>query len=121
MDKELQKYLRWHRANGHSPKTILWHSQTLGAFTAFLAGHGYSTDVEDLHVDFVREWVQEQRDRELSDHTIATRVRSIRAFTNWLVEEEYLSRNPLRRLKLPKAEDIPKTLLTPEHIDALLS
>lgn len=120
MKKELERYIRWHRASGHSPKTVRWHEQSIQGLIAFLQEHGYPTEVEELHVDFVREWLDEQRKRELSDHTIATRVRSLRAFTRWLLEEEWIDKDPLRRLRAPKAEDRPKNILSPAEIDSIL-
>jgi site-specific recombinase XerD len=121
MEKSLQRYLRWHKANGHSPKTIHWHTQTIEAFICYLREHSYSTDIEELHIEAVREWVAEQQERELSPHTIATRVRSLRAFTRWLLEEEWIDRDPLKRLRAPKAEEKPKEILTPADVDSLLA
>jgi integrase/recombinase XerD len=121
MEKALQRYVRWHRSSGHTAKTIRCHTQTIQLFVRFLKANNLPTTVEELHVDYVREWLDEQRDRGLSDYTLATRVRSLRAFTNWLVQEEWLDRDPLLRLKVPKVEDKPKEVLTPEQVDKLLA
>ena len=82
MEKSLARFLRYHRAAGHSPKTTIYYQETVGAFVAFLKAHDYPTDVHELDVDMVREWMEEQRDRGLSDSTIATRVCGLKAFTN---------------------------------------
>lgn len=121
MEKALQRYLRWHRSAGHSAKTIRHHSTTIDLFMRWCKEKGYSLVLDDLEADTVREWVEDQRNRGLSDHTIATRIRSLRAWTHWLTEEEWLDRDPLRRLKVPKADDKAKDVLHPEDVDRLLA
>lgn len=80
-----------------------------------------STVLDELGADTVREWIEDQRSRNLSPHTIATRIRSLRAWTHWLTEEEWLAKDPLRRLKVPKADDKAKQVLTPAEVDKLLA
>jgi integrase/recombinase XerD len=121
MDKALQRYLRWHRSAGHSPKTIRHHSTTIDLFIRWCKAKGYSTEIDNLTADTIREWIEDQRSRGLSDHTIATRIRSLRAWTHWLTEEEWLDRDPLRRLKVPKADDKAKEVLCPDDVDRLLA
>ncbi len=120
MEKSLQRYLRWHRSAGHSPKTIRHHETTIRLFIRWCAETGYPTAVDQLETDTARAWVEAQRSRGLSDHSIATRIRSLRAWTHWLVEEEWLDKDPFRRLKVPKADDTAKPTLTPADVDRLL-
>ncbi len=121
MEKSLQRYLRWHRSAGHSPKTIRHHETTIRLFIGWCAEEGYSTAIDDLDADTARAWIEHQRSRGLSDHSIATRIRSLRAWTHWLVEEEWLPKDPFRRLKVPKADDTAKDTLSPADVDKLLA
>jgi integrase/recombinase XerD len=121
MEKALQRYLRWHRSAGHTAKTIAHHSTTIDLFIRWCKERGYSTKLDDLEADTVREWLEDQRNRGLSDHTIATRTRSLRAWAHWLTEEEWLDKDPLRRLKVPKADDRAKDALSTEEVDRLLA
>ncbi len=55
----------------------------------------------------------------LSDRTLHGYARAIRAFWAWLVDEGYLTDNPMARLKLPKLEKRHKTVLTVGEVDSL--
>lgn len=120
-EQALQRYLRHHKAANHSPSTVAWHFNSINPFIAFLGHHGYSTDVGSLEVDTVRAWLDEQHNRGLSVATLNARVRSLKAFTRWLVEEETLAKDPLRKLAVPKVGDIEKPTLSPQDVDKLLA
>ena len=48
MEKSLQRFLRYQRSNGHTPKTLTYHEQTNGAFINYLKAKDEATDIEDL-------------------------------------------------------------------------
>ena len=120
MERSLLRYERHHRANNSSQKTIQYHRDCIGALLRFLRQRGHSCKLEDLHLDDVLDWIEDQRDRNLSQKTISTRVISVKAFTRWLLAEEWLPKDPLARLKVPKVDDKPKDTLSPDDIDTLL-
>lgn len=121
MERAIPRYLRWHRSVGHSARTIWFYETTFDLFCRWLQGKGYSTKIDDLHVDVIREWLADMQDQNLSPATVASRVRALKAFTHWLVEEEWLDRDPLRKLKVPKVGDIRKETLEPNEVDTLLA
>lgn len=121
MEKSLARYLRYHRARGSSPKTLSHHDGSIRLFVAWCRQHDYPTDVQDLTADMVREWMTDQRDRALSDSTVATRLRSLKAFTAWLADEEWIPKNPLKKIKMPREADTAKELLSPGEVDKLLT
>lgn len=121
MEKSLQRYLRWQRSNGHTQKTIANHNTNIGLFIRWSHEHSHPTSIEQLEADMVREWIEDQRAHDLSPHTIASRIRSLKAWTHWLAEEEWLDRDPLGRLKVPKADDKAKDVLSPQEVDKLLA
>lgn len=121
MEKSIQRFLRYHRSIGSSPKTVIHHDQSLNGLRRFLEGAGYSTSIDAMKADMVREWLDDQRDRGLSPSTLATRTRSVKAFFNWLVGEEWLKKNPLVRLTVPRESDAPKPTLDPAQVDKLLA
>jgi integrase/recombinase XerD len=121
VEKALQRYLRHHRAQNRSPKTIQYHRDTLErSLMPFLKSRGHSLAVEDLTADDVLTWVEDQQARGLAQKTIRTRVVSVKAFTRWLAEEEWLPRDPLRKLKVPRDDVRPKAGITPEEAEKLL-
>jgi len=121
METSLQRYLRFQRFSGHTTKTIGNHKTNISLFIRWCMEQGHSTVISDLDAELVREWIEDQRSRNLSSHTIASRIRSLKAWTHWLAEEEWLSTNPLQRLKIPKADDKAQATLTPEEVDRLLA
>lgn len=120
LDKALERYLRHHRAEGSTPKTLDYHRVTISLFHRFLLAQQHPVSIESLHADYVREWVEEQRGRGLAQKTLATRVKSLKAFMRWLVEEEWLSRDPLAKLRVPKVDVQAKPTLSICEVEALL-
>ncbi len=121
MEKMLARYLRWQKAAGHSPRTLKTHEQNIQYFIAWCKEQGYSTAIEELTVDVAREYVGSMLDRGLSTHTAATRTRSLKAFTRWLYLEEWLPKNPLSRLQLPRTVDVPRPVLELRDVDKILA
>lgn len=121
MEKALSRYLSWHRASGHSHKTVTFHKDTISLFIRWCEAHTESTSLDALCPENVREWVAEQMDRNLSDHTVATRVRSLRAWSKWLADEEYIEKDLLTKMKKPKETDTVKPTLDPDEVDRILS
>ncbi len=116
--KGMERYLRHHRAAGSSPKTLKWHETSLTQFVAFLSEQ---TDLEGLCADDLRRWIDELQGRGLAQASVATKVRSVKAFGAWLLDEEYTPRNPFAKVKQPKVDDTPKPTFTPEEVDKLLA
>ncbi len=121
MERSLARYLRHHRTQGSSPHTLKFHREGVGGLIQWLKDAGKPTDLDDLDADTVREWVEAMRERGLAQATVNRRVRSVKAFTKWLVEEEWLPKDPLRRLKPPKVDDHVPPTLDPTDVDKLLA
>jgi site-specific recombinase XerD len=135
LQRAINDYIVWHEVNRHSPKTITWYRWNLGAFERWLRANNRSTLLADLSVTDARAFLQSETQREikcpdhptgiarpgkLSDRTLHCYARAIRALFRWLVEEEYLDKNPMQKLKPPKLEQRMKQILTPEEIQHLL-
>ena len=94
----------------------------LAQFLSYLRDRGKPTELGDLTLPLVRDYVVhlQQRDRltapgkrgrnGLSPGTIDAHVRSIRAFFHWLYQEGYTEKHVLERLKPPR---VPKELTEP--------
>jgi len=52
--KALERYLRFHRAEESSPKTLDWHRLSIAQFIRHLATTNHSGDVDDLCADDLR-------------------------------------------------------------------
>jgi len=134
MERAFLRYLRYHRAEGHSEATIKYHRDSIErSFLPFLrlavqtipqAGSCLpdlrALTVADLNADAALDWIDDQRARGLSQKTIATRIISLKAFSRWLVAEDWLTKDPLAKLKVPKVDDKPKATLAPADVETLL-
>lgn len=101
------------RADGRSAITIAGYRESLGHLVAFLG----DKEVESITLADLRAYAADLRDRQerFADHpsrkplagglsvfSIASRLRSVKRLFNWLTQEEILTENPAKRLKLPK-------------------
>lgn len=119
--KALERYLRYHRAEGSTAQTLRWHNKAIGQLAAFLPSIGHGGDVEDLGADDLRQWIAALQARGLAQASVATYVRSVKAFGRWLAAEDYVNRDPFARVRVPKVDDIAKPTLTPGEVDRLLA
>ena len=123
------------RTEGKSSKTIDWYNLALKQFHRFLIESEKSTNLGELGVSEVREFilylqgryklqvnpfVTNHRDR-LAAISIQTYIRALKAFFNWLYNEGYTSENRLAKLKPPKAPTKVVEVLTPEEIARVFS
>lgn len=118
VSKAIARYMRHHRAEGSTAKTLKWHEVSLGQFAAFIAEE--ASNIEELSADGLRAFIAHLQDRKLAQSSVATKVRSVKAWGRWLVAEEYVSRDPFARVRQPHVDDTPKPTFTPEEIDRLL-
>ncbi len=117
----LARYLRHHRAEGSTAKTQENHTISIGQFVAWLAREGRSGDLDDLDADSLRTYIEQLRARGLAQASVATKVRSLKAFGKWLVREEYLGKDPFGRVGQTKVDDTAKAALSPDEVDRLLA
>jgi integrase/recombinase XerD len=109
-------YLNNCRVEGHTAKTPTWHTTALSKLAAYLESIG-STDIREVTRDELRDYVAHLqqlpgRNGAVSPHSVATYVRSMRAFFAWLAEEGYLDENPAKRVREPKAGERDVTVLS---------
>ena len=122
MEQAFQRFLRFHRVAGHSEKTVKYQRDTIErSFFPFLRAPGWGLSLEDLTADNALDWIDAQRGRKLSQKTISTRVVSLKAFSKWLAAEEWIPKDPLSRLKVPRVDDKPKVTLSPAGVEKLLA
>lgn len=120
MEKARNRYARWQRSEGLSARTVHINQQRIRYFIDYVRSQGLPDTLDGLTVAAMRGWVEEQQDRNLSDWTIHTRVRSLKAFSHWLELEGWLDKDPLARMKPPKAQQRPKATLDPKDVEKLL-
>ena len=123
------------RADGKSPKTIIWYRDILKLFLRYLKDNRHSNSIEEFNIENARNYVLYLRSRNkfgrstnpqvqhsgLSPETVRGHVRGLKAFFSWLYREEYVDENRLRNLKSPKAPEKLIEPLTDQEISQITS
>ncbi|MBI4310140.1 MAG: tyrosine-type recombinase/integrase [Chloroflexi bacterium] len=116
------------RSEQKSPKTVLWYNEVLGMLGDWLAKEGRSTKVGAISELDQRRFILHLqarpglRGREAaSTHTVANRVRALKAFFTWLHQRRYLRENPVAELRVPRTDELLPEPLTPEEIQRLFA
>jgi len=122
----IETYGTHQRAEGRSPATVRWHRGALGLFAAWLAADGHPADPERWTPALLRAYVvhlQEAptpRGTPKAPHTVTSYVTSLRAFCHWLHREEFVAKDLVARVKVPKAPSLAKPVLSAEEVRRLL-
>jgi len=120
------------KAEGKSPKTILWITSSVGYFSEFLGGN---QELRDITADDLRRFIialqtshkyrkhpyTKPQHEKISPQTIETYARGVRAFFGFLCREGLIDANPMQKIKMPK---VPKKIVPTfsEHdLEKLLS
>jgi len=131
LDDFVSIYQKFAASENKSKRTIEDTTAAVRQFHKFLGG---SADVHEVTAEDLREYIRalqerprwsthpsiKPKDTRLSPHSIASYVRSIRAFWSWLKREEFIDENPMERVKPPKAPRRIVATLTRGQISRLL-
>ena len=134
LEKLARHFETYNRCEGKSPGTIEWYSRVLRFFRSYLEQEGYSTDLRDLTLEVVREFIIYLQTRRkwhrhpyipspggnLAAISVQNYVRALRAFFSWLHREGYTEDNILAELKPPKAPQKLVEILTNEEVGRIL-
>ncbi len=130
-----------------SARTLQWYRSHVGDFRAWLVETGYPTTLADITPEIVREYLSEEGARRykvayrrrknpetglfeqyrvelpgrLSEHSLNSKIRCLRAFGRWLVREGWLEASPFDGLELAGAPKLRKKVLSEDEINHLFS
>jgi len=119
---------------GKSPKTIEWYTANLKRFTQFLSDNQMPESVTEIGTLEARRFISHlqtevyrwenhpsiQDDKRLSAFSVQGYARTIKAFWSWLLDEDYISHNPMASLKLPKTPKKVVIAFSQEQIQKIL-
>lgn len=114
MGDRILLYLASRKIEGLSENSIKQYGRTLGKF----ANH-IRKNVEDVTTMDVRIYLANFSKTGVKNTTMATHTDIIRKFFKWLVDEEYIDRNPLNKIKTVKVEKRLREALTKEEFEIL--
>lgn len=116
----VNQYLRdLHRRNCR-PSTIRGNGTTIILFLSFLKSIGRQ-QLEDIDRQDLSAFIEHEQDRRMSPNTVSTRLRTIYAFLNYLIQNDVLHPDLLKRKMRVKVPDsLPRAIET-EDIQILLA
>jgi integrase/recombinase XerD len=129
----LTAYRTYARAEGKSPKTVTWIASSVGYFADFLSPD--QQDIATITSNDLRRFIiacQERRkwsnhpyakpqQAKLSPQSIETYCRGIRAFFGFLQRENFIERNPMGKVKMPKVPETVVPTFSEKEIERLLA
>lgn len=98
---ELERFLRDLRSIGRAEPTRKGYAAVIKDLESFCVSQGAPPVVGSLSRTAIQEWLFAMEDRKLSAGTRRYRFAVARRFTRWLLEEEQIDADPMRRLRQP--------------------
>lgn len=99
-EEAVEQFINSLKLRGLSYHTRRWHKENLQAILKALKEMNYATDPELVTELMVREVVLKMVDKGLSPTTINHRVRSLKQFYKYLLDEFYVTSNPTSRVSV---------------------
>jgi integrase/recombinase XerC len=97
-------------ARGYSANTVKSYLSDVLDLAEYLSSKDV-TDVKDINLELLRDWLWEVSQRNSAKSTLARKSAAIRSFTAWLASEDLVVADPGQRLKSPKADrHLPKVV-----------
>ena len=122
----IQHFEVHNKTEGKSPRTVGWYIEVLGMFIKWLREDGSSTAIGDIDEYLVRRFILHIQEKpgikgRMSTHTVANRVRALKAFFAWLSRKGYTSDDLLKDLRPPRTIQQVIEPLGEEEIEKMFS
>lgn len=114
MQDRMMLYLASCKIEGKSDNTIKNYGRNLLKFANYL-----QKNIEDVTTMDIRMHLVDYAKTGVKNSTLSTRTDILRAFFNWLQNEEYIAKNPMNKIKPIKVEDNKREPLTYEELEIL--
>ena len=122
IDFAIGEFLLDGRARQFTIRTIDHYRARLGTFARWAAQQEPSTvNVNDVTPTCLRSYLVYRQERGLASNTRHTEARALRAFLNFCTREGWLEESPFAKVKMPKADAVQKTALTPAEVKKLIA
>jgi integrase/recombinase XerD len=118
--EHFKQYLRDLYRRNCRPSTLRNNGTTIILFLTFFKSLGRQ-QLEDINRQDVSAFIEYEQDRGMTPNTVSTRLRTVYAFINFLVQNEMLHPDLLNRKMHVKVPDSLPRAIEPEDIQKLLS
>lgn len=102
-----------------SPHTVRAYANSINLFFGIFPTHKDMESIEKLSLKNMRDFQNTLLEKELSNSSVNSHTRNIRAFFNWLVANEYISKSPMENLKDLKVGKRLPEYLTDEEVNKM--
>jgi len=114
-DKLLQMFIASKKVEGCSEKTLIYYESTLNKMI-----NNIKKNIEIINTDDIRLYLSEfKEEKNSSKITIDNLRRIFSSFFSWLEDEDYISKNPVRRIHKIKTGKVVKEVLSDENLEIL--
>lgn len=111
----LNNFLSAKRVEGCSERTIIYYRTTI-----FKMLDEVGLKIEDINTDDLRKYLADYKDKNnASKATIDNVRRVLSSFFSWLEDEDYILKNPVRRIRKIKTKKVVKEVISDENFEIL--
>jgi site-specific recombinase XerD len=118
MFKEYENFMSIVRAD-KSKHTVIYYKSNLDVFFDVL-GISSVENIKNLNANVIREYMNNIKSKGLKDSSVNARMRVVKAFINWLIENNYLENNPMNGVHAFKETKKVATILTKEERNSII-
>lgn len=116
INQAMDEFIIDQKVKGNSPKTVTYYQM---AFRQFKGFYDCDSDISLLKLKNLKEYTLYLQTKDISDTSLQSYVRALRAFITWCYNEEILDVNYSEKYKLPKSKQKVIDILTDEEINRL--
>ena len=111
----LELFLSAKKIEGCSKNTIMYYKSTIEKML-----NKINKRIDDIKTEDIRNYLSKYKDERNSSKTTIDNMRRIfSSFFAWLENEDYILKNPVKRIKKVKTGRVVKEILTDEHLETL--
>ncbi len=104
----------------YAPATLRSYKNDLYSFYSFCYENYKIEYIEDIKYGHIREWILYLIEKNYANSSITRKISGIQSYVKYLLREEYITRNPLDNINLPKREKQLPQFLKEQEINTLL-
>ena len=111
----LMNFLASKHVEGCSDRTITYYHATIDKMLDVV-----NKKIEFITTDDLRNYLSDYRDNNSASKTTIDNIRRVlSSFFSWLEDEDYILKNPVRRIHKIKTKKVVKEVLSDEHFEVL--
>ncbi len=113
-------YAQFHKIEGSTPGTIGYYQKHLRYFQEYLESEGLSDELAETDTLHIMKYLESLKDRGLAPRTVKGRHGSLFTFFAWAQRWEFITVNPVAKLRPPKVPKTRKGFLSEVQFSALV-